>query len=347
MILPPLLTVLLKTGLREEQISFVIATGIHAPMTDREIVHLLGEDIARHYRVLNHCGRTDQGLRFLGHTSTGIPLDVNELYLDSEFKILTGFIEPHLLAGYSGGSKSILPGLCGSRTMRHMHGPWMIGHPLARNGIVGGNPFRFACDEVAGITGADFLLNVTAGEQRKITAVFAGDPSEAWNAGVRFLQSQVECSLSERYDAVLVSAGGIPPDRTLYQSVKAFEVAADMVKPGGMILVLAECSEGAGSAAFDEILGSVGSPQEALEMIGHRDFFLLDQWIVQHLCQAATHARLYGFIPGIGADKLRRWFIEPVDTLDCGTIVDEHFGHRSIKVAVLPDGPRIVPRLCH
>lgn len=348
-ILPSILKVLAQAGLQEDQIVFLIATGIHQPMTPKEIALLLGEDTARKYRVENHLGRSDQGIRSLGRTESGVPLEVNERYLDSDLKILTGLIEPHLLAGYSGGSKAILPGLCGSRTMRYMHGHTMIGHPLARNGIVQGNPFRLACEEVRRIVGADFLLNVTAGQERQLTGVFAGNPLDAWSVGVQFVQKQVECVLPDRYDLVVTSAGGVPPDRTLYQSVKSFEVAADIVKPGGAILVIAECSEGAGSKAFDDILGDVGSPQEALGLIESEGFFRLDQWIVQHLCQAASHARLFGYIPGIKPDKLKRWFIEPVACLqdDVRTLLENGAvgaTASAAKVALLPGGPRIVPR---
>ena len=343
-LLPPFLETLHAAGLSPESTRLLIATGIHSPMTDREIDDMVGGDVVGRYQVLNHRGREDRSLLSLGMTKAGIPVHVNETYLQADLKILTGLIEPHLLAGYSGGGKSILPGLCGCETMRHMHGPKMIGHPKARNGIVPGNPFREACEEVGQIAGADFILNITTGMKKQVTGVFAGDLEKAWRQGVNALQKQVQIHLAHRPGVVVTSAGGQPTDRTFYQSVKSLEVAADLVKPGGAIVLASECCDGAGSDAFDTILGDLESPEKGLERIQSDGFFVVDQWIVQHFCQAASHARIFAYIPGIEPGRLRNWFLKPVQSVEEG--LKKSLGvNRHAEVAVLPKRPRVVPRI--
>ncbi|KPL09765.1 hypothetical protein AMJ85_06065, partial [candidate division BRC1 bacterium SM23_51] len=190
-LLPPILSTLESAGVAREAITILVATGIHRPNLGDELVELVGPQIASNYRIVNHLSRDEKELRDVGRTRAGIPIHVNRHYLDADLKILTGFIEPHLWAGYSGGRKAILPGVTGLETMKFMHGYAMIDHPGTRYGQLEGNPFHEAGLEVAERVGVDFIVNVTLNEAKQITGVFAGHYDKAHLEGVGFCEKWV------------------------------------------------------------------------------------------------------------------------------------------------------------
>ncbi|MCX8038859.1 MAG: nickel-dependent lactate racemase, partial [Candidatus Sumerlaeia bacterium] len=199
-VLPPILAAIEGAGIPCDRIVILIATGIHRPNLGDELVELVGSHIASTYRCVNHMSRDDNEVRFVGATAAGIPLYVNRHYLDADLKVLTGFIEPHLWAGYSGGRKAILPGITGLETMKYMHGYDMIAHPGTRYGNLKDNPFHEAGLEVAGRVGADFLVNVTLNESKQISGVFAGHYNQAHLEGARFCEQWVMADVAEPVD---------------------------------------------------------------------------------------------------------------------------------------------------
>jgi len=182
-ILPPMLDVLERSGIRRENIVILIATGIHRPNEGAELDEMLGADIAQSYRIVNHIAREQETHEYLGTTSRGIPVYVDKTYLNADLRILTGLIEPHLMAGYSGGRKAICPGLCPVETMKMMHGPLILEDERATTGIIDGNPFHEGAQEIARMAGVDFIVNVDMNEKREVTGVFAGDLEKAHEEG--------------------------------------------------------------------------------------------------------------------------------------------------------------------
>ena len=249
LILPPILKTLEAGGIPREKISILIATGIHRPNEGEELEEMVGADIVGNYRIVNHFSQRPETHKYLGLTRNGTPVHIDKTYLESELKVATALIEPHLMAGYSGGRKSICPGLASIETMKVMHGPRILEHPNARIGVLDGNPLHIEATEIARMAGVDFNVNVTLDDQRRLTGVFAGDLVESHLAGVRFVEKVVKATVPEPVDAVVVSSAGYPLDATFYQAIKGLLAAAEIVKPGGGIILVAECREGIGSEA--------------------------------------------------------------------------------------------------
>jgi nickel-dependent lactate racemase len=265
--LPPLLDALRAGGLPPEAVTVQVATGLHRPDTPAELDAVLGTDLARRLRIVQHDARDAEAHANLGHTRGGIPIRIDRFYLESDLKILTGLIEPHLMAGYSGGRKAVCPGLAAVETVREAHGPAMLeGH--VGPGIIDGNPLHEALLEVLHRAGADFLVNVALDRERRIAGVFCGDPERAHAEGVRFVERESLVSLAEPADLVLVSGGGAPLDATFYQAIKGVATASSIVRPGGVILLCAALSEGIGSASFEKLLRETASTQAFERRLG-------------------------------------------------------------------------------
>ena len=246
-ILPPILETLDQSGISREKITILIATGIHRPNEGKELEEMVGRSIMDSYRIVNHFSQQSESHAFLGNTHKGTPVYIDKTYLSADLKIITGLIEPHLMAGYSGGRKAICPGLASIETMKVMHGPELMEHPKSAVGILDGNPFHREATEIAQMAGVDFSLNVSIDKNRKITGVFAGDLVESHLVGAKSVEKQAKVTLPEPVDAVVVSSAGYPLDTTFYQAIKGLLTAVEIVKHGGSILLVAACSEGIGS----------------------------------------------------------------------------------------------------
>jgi nickel-dependent lactate racemase len=300
-LLPPLLETLAGEGLTPEKIEILVATGLHRANTPAELHEMLGGDVVGRYRVRNHVARDTAAHVHLGRTQRGTEVWIDRGFLAADLKITAGLIEPHLMAGYSGGRKMVCPGLAGVETMRSAHGPRMLEDRVGP-GIVDGNPFHEDLIEVARMAGVDFMCDVAIDRSRRITGVFAGDIVAAHAAGMQAVEAHVRVDLDGAADIVVTSAGGYPLDQTFYQSIKGLTGALNVVRRGGTIILAAEMAEGMGSAEFQELLRSVKSNAEYMERIRAADFFRIDQWMVQHLCQVTRKAEVLvvssGFRPG-------------------------------------------------
>lgn len=344
-ILPPILATLSKAGISRKNVTIMIATGIHRAATEGEVVELVGEDIARDYTVISHDARNEKEMRLIGDEGDTMPVYIDRRYLDADLKIITGYIEPHLLAGYSGGRKAIMPGVAGLETMRWAHGADMIGHPRARYGMLDENPFHQASLKAAQLTGADFLLNVTLDREKRVTGVFAGDLEEAHRQGCAFVKSYVTCSVPHSIDVAVVSGGGYPLDKTLYQSIKGIVSAAPIVRKGSTILLLARCEEGIGSKDFIHVLDSVESIPQFFDMIRQPDYFHTDQWMAQHLYEVVETRRVMVLTEGVTASDLSRYLLYPVRDLRDAVLnlIDTY--SPDAQLALIPEGPYLINRI--
>ncbi len=232
MILPPILATLERAGVPRDGITILVATGLHRPNEGDELVELVGPEIAKDYRCVNHFGQDLASHTFLGTTDAQVPVWIDSRYVDAELKIATGLIEPHFMAGYSGGRKLICPGIAALETVRVWHSPRFLEHPLADSGHLTGNPVHEENTRIARMAGCDFIVNVTLDSDRKITSVSAGDMEAAFHEGVRFIDRIVRAPLDAPVDIVVTSSAGYPLDTTFYQSVKGMVGALPILKPG-------------------------------------------------------------------------------------------------------------------
>jgi nickel-dependent lactate racemase len=330
----------------DDRITLINALGTHRPNTPEEIGDLLGAEVAGRYRVVQHDCRDPAQLVHLGQTSWGHEAWVNRAYVESSVRILTGFIEPHLFAGFSGGPKAVLPGVAGLRTITANHGPEMIGHPKSTFGETDGNPIWEEMSEVALLTRPTFLLNVTLTEDHCITGVFSGDLAEAHRAGVDFVRRSALAPVEEPFDVVVTTAGGYPLDISMYQAVKGISVAGRIVKDGGAIVLVSECSEGLpGHGEYGELMRLADTPARLLEMIHQPGFAMQDQWDAQIQAGICERAQVYVHADGLTDDEIRLALARPCRDIEkTVSRLVEQFGPGA-RIAVLPAGPLTVPLL--
>jgi nickel-dependent lactate racemase len=336
-ILPPLLQVLEESGIGRENITILIATGMHRPNEGEELESMVGRQIMENYRIVNHYCRKPEVYQKIDEIE-GAPIEVNKLYLDADLKILTGLIEPHFYAGYSGGRKAILPGISSFETMKFMHSYKMIDHPKVTNCLLEGNPFHEYGIRVTEIVGVDFILNVVINKERKVTGVFAGHYDHAHVAGCERVYENSTVTLDSPVDLVITSGGGYPLDATFYQMSKPLISAKDILEKGGTILLACECREGLGNPEFCGILRSVCTPQEFFEGYCDPENFVIDQWCAQNIYQVMDYAgKVYS--PGLSQEDLEKMGAIKVENIQ-ETVHGLLSSHEN--VVVVPDGPYVV-----
>ena len=342
LLLPPLLDTLLMAGLAKEKITILIATGMHRPATGPELVELLGPEVAESWPVLNHDCRDQASLEVVD-TIQGAPIAINRRYLQAELKIVTGLIEPHPFAGFSGGGKSILPGLASLGSMEHMHSYAMVAHPGLRAGGMEGNPFQEQVRRVARAAGLDFMLNVVIDRERRPLGVFAGAFPEAFDSGCALVARQAVVPVEEPFDLVITSSGGHPLDATLYQSSKGIMAAKAVCRPGGTVLWISGCEQGLGSEEYCRMVRVCATPQGFAERHGDPANFVIDQWGAQAYFQCLEHlGRVLLYSPGLRAEEAASFGLEWVEDLPA---VLRALCASHARVAVIPEGPYLSPLL--
>jgi nickel-dependent lactate racemase len=338
-ILLPMLKVLEDAGMKREEISILIATGMHRPNEGEELEYMVGAEIMNNYRILNHFCRKDEDMRLVAEMD-GAPIELNRHYLDADLKIITGLIEPHMYAGYSGGRKALLPGISSFRTMQYMHSFKMIDHPKVTNCVLEGNPFHQAGERVCELAGVDFMLNVVINKDRETVGVYAGHYSQAHLAGCAEVASHAVHTLEEPADLVITSAGGYPLDATFYQVSKGLIMAKNMVKPTGAIVIAAECREGFGSPEYCQLIDAGHGWQRFFDEMSQPDNFVIDQWCLQTTYQALHHTeRIYVYSGHLSHTGLEGMGFSKVDDLQA--CVDSLLP-QSRSVVAVPQGPYVV-----
>jgi lactate racemase len=344
-ILGPMLKVLGEAGIPRERTLILVATGLHRPSTDAEKLEMLGEDIIAGYPVQDHFGTRLEEHTLVGSTSRGIPGWIDSRYVRADLKIATGLIEPHLMAGYSGGRKLICPGVAALETVKRWHGPELLEHPKADCGILDGNPVHEENTAIARMAGCDFIVNVTLDSQRRVTSVVAGDMEKAFLEGVKFMSGVCRAEVSKPVDIVVTSSAGYPLDTTFYQAVKGLTGCLPIVKQGGTIILVASMSEGLGSPEFQSLFRENASLEVFMERILGKDYFVMDQWQVEELAKVRRKARVKIVSDGLPADVLASCFVEPAASVEAA-VADSlaEYGPEA-QIAVIPKGPYVLPVL--
>lgn len=342
-ILRPLLRVLREAGVQDDHVLLLVATGLHRPSTPAEKLEMLGAEILGRYRVEDHYGTRMEDHTLVGTTPRGIPGWIDTRYLAADLKIATGLVEPHLMAGYSGGRKLICPGVAGIETVKLWHGPALLEHPRADCGMLEGNPVHEENTRIARMAGCDFIVNVTIDSLRRVTSVAAGDMEEAFHQAVRFVEGVVRAPVPRPVDIVVTSSAGYPLDTTFYQSVKGLTGCLPIVKQGGTIIMAASLSEGVGSPELQSIFRSIASLESFTEMIHQPDYFVMDQWQVEELAKVRRKARVKVVSHGLSAEVLAGCFVESAPSVEEAVARSlEDYGPNA-EVAVIPKGPYVMP----
>jgi nickel-dependent lactate racemase len=327
----------------------VVGTGMHRASTPEELEGMLRPEVPASYRVVNHDARDRSTLSYLMTTARGADVWLNREYVEADVRILTGFVEPHIFAGFSGGGKAVLPGIAGAEAVMGNHAADMLSHPKATYCQADGNPIVEEMREVALASRPTFCVNVSLNESKEITGVFAGDTAAAHEAGMAQVARQALCPIPHPFDIVVGTNIGYPADMNLYQSVKGMAAAALAVKEGGTIVLASECSDGLGGGEYVELLHSEGSWQALLDKIRSPGFSLYDQWGVQ--CQAMVQRRADVYL----YSSMSRETTECAHLRYCADVSEtvrelvrrhrEQNGGRDPTVCVLPYGHLTVPRL--
>ena len=321
-------------------ITILIATGTHRTNTHEELVAMLGEDVVRDYRVLNHNGFDEDSLESIGGTESGIEVRLNRQWVESDIRITTGFVEPHFFAGFSGGPKMVAPGLAGFPTIMRLHDAAMIGHPNARFAVTQGNPIHDAIREIARLSGVDFSVDVTINREKRITSVYAGELFAVHKAACAVAQRLAMQPVQAPFDVVVTTNSGYPLDQNLYQAVKGMSAAAQVVRDGGKIICAAECSEGIPEhGQYRHILAACDSPSELLEMIQQPGYERHDQWQAQIQAQIQMKADVLLKSDCLTPQQVSEAHLTSVDKIedaiaDCGP---------QAYICVLPEGPQTIP----
>lgn len=325
--------------------NFVVinGTGTHRDQTREEFVGMLGEWVVDNIRIINNNCHDKETLVNLGQSKYGCDVYLNKEYVESDFRIVTGFIEPHFFAGFSGGPKGIMPGIAGIETIMTFHNARMIGDPLATWGNMSNNPVQDMTREINGMCKPNFMLNVTLNREKGITAVFAGELYEAHDLGCAFAKEHTMFRCDERFDVVIASNSGYPLDQNLYQAVKGMSAAHKIVKEGGSIIIASECSDGLPDHGnYSKIFEMADTPQGLLDMINNPDFKLFDQWQVQKQAVIQVWADVYVYSE-LTDEQVEGTMLKPTHDIE-KTIEElkEKYG-KNMTIAVLPLGPLTIP----
>ncbi|MBP5210021.1 MAG: nickel-dependent lactate racemase [Clostridia bacterium] len=341
----PALLAEIRRGNPQADITILVATGLHRAVTREELIEKCGEELVSAERFVCHDCDDEAGLVSLGRLPSGGPLTVNRLAAEADLLVAEGLIEPHFFAGFSGGRKSILPGIAGRACVMYNHSAAMIDHPCARTGVCEGNPVHRDMLFAAEAAGLAFVLNVVCDENRRLVHAVAGDREAAHLEGVAYLEERCTADPIPA-DIVVSTNGGYPLDRNIYQAVKGMDTAARCVAPGGVIVMLAQAADGTGSAMFFDALAEEPDVEKLYRAILARapEDTLPDQWQVQILARVLLRARVI-LVSDCDPETVRRMHLIPAANIaEAMTIAGRILGNDEAGVTVIPDGVSTVIR---
>ncbi len=336
-LIPVIVNELRALGIKKEDIVLVNMTGSHRPQTQAELVCMLGQDMVSAYKCVQH-NSFDKDTMLLAGSLDGFPLYINKEFMAADLKICTGFIEPHFFAGFSGGPKAVLPGLCDIDTIMRNHNAKRIGDEKATWGITRGNPvwenIRAGCEAV----NPDFLVNVAMNTREEVSGIFTGAWEQAHKIGFEFVRQNAMQKVNKLYDIVIASNSGYPLDMNLYQCVKGMSCAAQIVKENGTIIIAGECADGLPkNSPYEKILQMAGTPGELFELIASSKETLPEQWQAQIQTRIQKRAKVYVYADCLSDEEIKRALLLPCRDIEA--LVASIGG----SVAVIPKGPQTIP----
>jgi lactate racemase len=337
-LLSPVLRTLEQSGVRRESITILIATGLHRPSTPAERELMLGADILSSYSIVDHRASVREEQAYLGETKRRTPVFIDKRYFEADLKLTIGFIEPHLMAGFSGGRKLIAPGCAGETTIKVLHSPSFLDDPLCCEGSIEKNPLHRELMEISGMAGHNFMLDVSLDANRNITGVFAGQPEQAHAVGVQAVRAFVRATLPVQADIVVTTSAGFPLDLTYYQAIKGMTAALPVLRKGGMLILAAECAEGLGGKRFSTMATRFQTAQEFDAWI-HSQPVEIDQWQLQECVKAARNADVVVVSGGIPEEQRGKLFVQSASSVEEAIERGLRKLGPDATIAVIPKGP--------
>ncbi|HPY89653.1 MAG TPA: nickel-dependent lactate racemase [Lentisphaeria bacterium] len=341
-ILPPLLQEL-RRGNPGLEITILIATGMHRASTNAELLEKFGPEVMANERIVVHDSRDPSQLVNLGVLPSGGQLWINRIAVETDLLLAEGFIEPHFFAGFSGGRKSILPGIAGEATVLANHCAEFIASPQARAGILDGNPMHRDMVWAARQAGLAFIVNVVINGSKQVVQAFSGDPFAAHAAGCEFVRSQCQVKVPPA-DIIITGNGGYPLDQNVYQAVKGMSAAEAAAAPGAVIIMAAQCADGHGGQAFHDLLASAASPAELSQRLAGvpQDQTVADQWESQVLARILCRHQVILVSQDCDPDMVRRMHLQPASSAEEALGMAFARQGRDARVAVIPDGVAVI-----
>jgi nickel-dependent lactate racemase len=328
-----------------KDITVVNGTGSHRVQTPAELAVMVGPEVARRYRVVNHDAHDASTLVEVGRSADGHPVRLARAYAEADRRIVLGFIEPHFMAGFSGGYKGVFPAVADIASIMHYHRAAVIGDARSTWGNLDANPTQEQIRHNGALLPVDFMVNVTINRRKEITGYFCGEVLAAHARGCAFARQTAMAACTRSYPLVVTTNAGYPLDQNLYQTVKGMSAGAQIVTDGGFILTAARCNDGfPAHGNYKKLLFEHATPRALLDTILSPGFSLYDQWEAQLHALIALKARV-GLYSALPADEVRRAFLEPVE--DCTARVAAELAKlpKDAPVAVLPEGPMTIPYL--
>lgn len=342
LLLPPLLAQLHARGICAEDVTIIVGTGNHRPAQPDEFPHLVGEDIARRYRVCSHVYDDPAQLARLGETTRGTPVVINRAFAEADTRIIVGMIDPHQFVGYTGGCKGAFIGLAGAETITANHS--MLSDPGARLGVRDGNPVRADIDELTDFLPIDLTINVVLNTANEVVRVFAGDPHDVLAAAVPLVREVCETAVSCPMDIVIASPGGYPKDINLYQAQKALAHACELVRPGGSVILVAECREGAGDDLYEAWMAAAESPQDVVTRF-EREGFRMGAHKAFLFARSLLKAQTYLVSGGVAPDQARKLHLVPAPTIEDALAAPLQATDNPPRVGIMPRASSTIPRI--
>lgn len=329
------------SGISDQDIIILVATGTHRANTAQELGEMLGQHALERFNVINHDCLDENALVKIGTTSSGMPVIINEAFVNADLRISTGIIAPHQSAGFSGGRKSVMPGIAGLTSLKKHHGAdWRASCPV--HGKLNGNKFHLEALEAARIAGLDFMVNTVPNYKKETVAVVAGDLEEAWLEGVKYARRVSEVSIPAMADITIVHCGGHPRDFNLYQAQKSIASAEVVTKPGGIIIVLGECSDGIGGDIVQQWLEEAENPQEVMDRF-NLEGFSPGTSKARAFARAQLKTRIFLVSDKICSNTLKKMFIECYP--DFESALEDAYKHSSPErvTILLRNAPGVIP----
>ncbi len=329
----------------KDRFTIIIGTGSHRGNTPDEIKRMVGKSIAANYRIINHDGHNHESMAYAGESPFGYPVYLNREYVEADRRIILGFIEPHFMAGFSGGYKAVFPGVANVEAIMKYHGAKNIGHPRSAWGIIENNPTQENVKAAGSLLPIDFCINVALNNRKEITRFFCGETLAVHREGCQFVKETAMVECNHPYPIVITTNGGYPLDQNLYQAVKGMSAAAQILKPGGLILAAARCNDGFPEHGnFKRFLFEYPTAQAMLDKIFEPGFEMFDQWEVQMLANIMVKGRI-GLYSEISDEETLKAKLLPIQDLKKSLHEElDKIGGDS-PVAVLPEGPQTIPFL--
>jgi len=326
-----------------EDLTVFVATGTHEPPDTDQFAALVGPDLAERVRVVGHDARDDASLLDLGVHGSGVPVLCNRAFLAAEVRVTTGFVEPHFFAGFSGGPKLVAPGLLGLASVLVLHDAERIGSPMASFGRLEGNPVHDDIRAIARAIRVDFGFDVVLNREQQVVRAFAGELFAMHADAVALVKKTAMVAVPEPFDVVVTTNAGSPLDQNLYQSVKGIAAAAQVVRPGGLIIIAAECREGFPDFGEFRALLTSAPDLATLNDVVLRCPTTPDQWQVQVLARALGRARVQLACDGLSDVDVRAAHLEPIGDVTASLVGELARRGPHATCCVLPEGPLTIP----